>query len=110
MKQLKLNFDKSGLILDEVDKQKSPEELSVAIIKNVILAYGQHQKGISEEDRLKFYKISDAFDKAIKDKSEEVELEDDWIGFVKKCFREAPLLPSPLLRVVEENLRAIQNR
>jgi hypothetical protein len=109
MKTLKLAISKEGLNLDE-EKDKTPIELSTNIIKNVVLLWGNQQRGLSEEDRRLYYKISDAFDKAVKDNLEEIELEDQWIGFIRKCFKEAKLIPDNLLRRVEELIEGIKDR
>ena len=110
MKKLNLKIDISELKLDPLDENKSPEEISVAIIKNVILAYGNQNRGFGEEDRRKYYKISNVFDQAIKGKLSEIELEDEWFGFIKKCFRETLLIPSKLLEKVEETVSSVNDR
>lgn len=109
MKTLTLNFDKSNLLLSADDSARSSIELSTLIIKNVIVASGK-SGGLSEEDRRKYYKISDIFELAVKDGLAEVSLEDDWFGLIKKCFRDTPLSPSNLLRKIEENISNVKDR
>lgn len=105
MKILNLKIELTEkLNLNDQDKLKSCDELCSLVITNVMLSYGQQQRGFEETERKKFYKITDAMDKAVELKTMEVELEDDWMGFLKKCFRETKLIPNPLLRVVEENV------
>ena len=103
MKTLSLKIDKEKLELNPAESEKNPVELAVTIIKNVILACAMqdNKRGLSEDDRRKFYKISDVLDNAVKENLEAVELEDDWMGFIKKSFRDAKLLPDKLLRQVE---------
>ena len=110
MKTLNLITDLSSLTLTEEDKGKSSQELVTTIVKNVILTWGMEKRGLNEEDRRKFYKISDAFELALKEKKEFVDLEDDWIGFLRKVFREANLMPNNLLRKVEELINEIKDR
>jgi hypothetical protein len=109
MKILKLSISVEGLELK--NETKNPIELATKVIKNVILIWGnQKQRGLNEEDRRKFYKISDLFDKAAKENMETVEVEDDWMGMIKKSFMEALLTPDELLRRVEENVFDVRNR
>ena len=110
MKKLSLKINTENLILGGEDKDKSPIELCVAVIKNVILSFGSQQRGFQEEDRRKYYKISDALAAAIKEGVDEIELEDDWVGFMRKCFRESTLIPNPLLRAVEDLIQDIKDR
>lgn len=105
MKTLSLMIDVTGLNLQKEDENKTPQQLSVDVMKNIVIAYGQQVKGLGEEDRRKFYKMGDVFDAALKDPAiVEVSLEDDWMGFLKKAFREVKCLPNLLLRRVEENV------
>lgn len=112
MKKLNLNIDLSELKLGEVDKEKSDIELCTHVIKNVVLNWGisNNRRGLCEEDRRRFYKISDVFDKAVKDKTADIELEDDWMGLIRKCFRECELMPDKLLRQVEEKINEVKDR
>ena len=111
MKLLSLKVDLDGLNLRDAEvKDMTSQELMVRVIKNIILSYGQKQRGLGEEERRKFYKLSDALEKAAEEKKEEVELEDDWFGFLKKCKRESTLFPDSLLRKVEEAIDAVPDR
>ena len=102
MKTLNLKITTEDLILNEADKQKNPVELVTNTIKNVIIAWGaQKQGGLSEEDRRKYYKISDIFDEVVKKNLESVDIEDDWMGLIRKCFG-GFLIPTNLLRQVEK--------
>ena len=102
MKTLSLTLDVTKLNLAEADKTKSVQSIINSVIQNVILSYGQQQRGFDEKERRQYYKIADALDLAEKENKTSVELEDDWLGFVKKCFRESKLMPNALLRQVEE--------
>jgi hypothetical protein len=111
MKTLELVISLEGLNLNEVDSKKTSQELVMAVIKNLMLGWGsQQQKGFNEEERRKFYKISDAFEKAIKDKAETIELEDDWFGFIRKCKREVGILPNDLIRRIEDLIDGVKDR
>jgi len=112
MKTLNLSLDKEALRLSAADKDKSGEEICAMVIKNIIVHWSTsgQRRGLNEEDRRKFYKISDAFDKAIADKKTTMELEDDWMGFIRKCFRECELVPDTLLRQVEERVQEVKDR
>jgi hypothetical protein len=102
MKTLSLTIDLDKLNLAEADKTKSVQSIISSVIQNVILGYGQQQRGFDEKERRQYYKIADALDLAEKENKTSVELEDDWLGFAKKCFRESKLMPNALLRQVEE--------
>jgi hypothetical protein len=108
MKTLKLDISLEGLNLNDDDKVRSPSQLCGDVIKNVIVAYGVRgqNRGLTEEERRKFYKISDILEKA----EDSVELEDDWMGFIRKCFKETPLIPDKLLRRVEEKIEEVKDR
>jgi len=102
MKTLNLKIDLSKLNLGPEDKAKNPVEVAGAVISNVILNYAQQVRGLDEKERRQFYKISDAIDEAKKNNKDEILLEDDWAGFLRKCFRESKLSPNELLRQVED--------
>jgi hypothetical protein len=102
MKTLELKLDIDKLNLNEEDKKQSVQKIINTIINNVILGYGQSQRGLDEKERRQYYKIADALDLAEKENKESVELEDEWFGFMKKCFRESKLMPNNLLRQIED--------
>jgi hypothetical protein len=102
MKTLSLSIDLEKLNLAEADKTKSVQSIVSSVIQNVILGYGQQQRGFDEKERRQYYKIADALELAEKENKTSVELEDDWWGFIRKCFRESKLMPNSLLRQVEE--------
>ena len=108
MKTLNLGISLEGLNLDAETVKLSATEIATKVIKNVIVAYGQAQRGLSEEERRLFYKVSDALE-AAKDATE-VALEDTWFGFVKKCFKDSRLMPDLLLRRVEEKISEVKDR
>lgn len=111
MKKLKLTFDVNGLKLDDEHKNKTSSELSHLVIKNVVFAFIMQSKAPMEEERWKFWKACDAMEKAVADKADVVELEDDWMGLIRKVFREMiGLAPTDLLRKVEENIRVVEDR
>ena len=110
MKELKLALDVEKLKLNEEDKKQSVQKIINNVIQNVILGYGQQQRGFDEKERRQYYKIADALDTAEKDNAETVSLEDDQMGFLKKCFRESKLMPNTLLRQIEDLVLGTENR
>ena len=102
MKDLKLELDLEKLQLNDEDKKASAQKIINNIIQNVILGYGQQQRGFDEKERRQYYKIADALEAAEKSGAEVVSLEDDQMGFLKKCFRESKLMPNTLLRQIED--------
>jgi len=104
MRKLKLVVDLTDLQLPEEDKQKSPIEISTQVIENVIFNYAQQTRGLSEQERRLFYKISDLFDEAKTKKLEEITIDDEYAAFIRKAFRESRLFPNKLLRQVEDNI------
>lgn len=102
MKEIKLALDLEKLKLGEEDKKQSVQKIINNVIQNVILGYGQQNRGFDEKERRQYYKIADALDEAEKNNAEVVTLEDDQMGFLKKCFRESKLMPNSLLRQIEE--------
>lgn len=111
MKLLSLKLSTEGLNLRDAEvADLSGAELAVRVIKNIILSYAQKQRGLGEEERRKFYKLSDALEAAVESKKDSVELEDDWFGFLKKCKTDCSLMPDTLLRRVEELIEAVSNR
>ena len=110
MKKVSLVIDITGIELPPDEKKETPEHLFWTVTQNVLLGYANQQRGFTEPERRQYYKISDAFEVVLKDKGTEVELEDDWVGLLRKAFREAKLMPNKLLRVVENNIEAIKDR
>ena len=112
-KTLNMEISLEGINLDPADKKKTPVQIFVDVTKNIMLNWGAAQnngRGMSEDDRRKYYKISDVLEKAIKEKAVEVELQDDWIGFLRKCKREGIFIPNPLVRRVEEKIEEVKDR
>lgn len=110
MKILELKLNTETLNLTEEDKKQSVQKTVSNVIQNVILGYGQSQRGFDEKERRQYYKIADTLDLAVKENKETVELEDDWVGFLKKCFRDSKLMPNNLLRQIEELVNNIKDR
>ena len=102
MKKLELKLDLESLNLAKEDKETSVQKIIGNVIENVILGFGQQMRGFDEKERRQYYKIADAMDDAVKNNKTEVELEDDQMGFLRKCFRETKLMPNKLLRQIEE--------
>jgi len=113
MKVLSLNLSKEGLALQDSDNVSS-QELASRVIKNIILGWGNQAKQgevrFSEDNRRKFYKISDALDTAVKANAEFVELEDDWFGLLKTAKREVSMSPNDLIRRVEDLIDQVKDR
>jgi len=112
VKKLRLSFDREGLNLPKDDGERTPAELSSIIIRNMIIGWATsgQSRGLNDDDRRKYYKICDAFDAAIKNKAEEVELDDEWMGFIRKAKKDCELIPNELLRKVEANIEAVKDR
>ena len=110
MKTLGLSFDKEGMELGAEDKKKTSEEMTVDAIKVVCMAWANTKRGMTEIDRRLYYKVCDDLELALKEKKTEVELEDNRMGFIRKCFREAMLMPNILLRKVEDLIEAVKDR
>ena len=102
MKTLSLKLNKEALNLAPEDATKSDAEIVSSVVENVILGYANQVRGLDEKERRQFYKISDALDEAKKNKAETVQFEDEWSGFIKKCFKEAKLMPNKLLKQIED--------
>lgn len=110
MKTLELKLDLETLKLSDDDKKQSVQKIINNVIQNVILGYGQQQRGFDEKERRQYYKIADALDEAEKLSSPSIVLEDDQAGFLKKCFRETKLMPNNLLRQVEDLVLTLNDR
>ena len=110
MKILKLLIDLEGLNLSDNDKKMSAIEISTKVIQNVISTYSNQVKGLSKSERNQYYTIKALFEKAVKDSLVEIDIEDNDIGFIRKCFRESRLNPNDLLKRVEDNVDSIKDR
>lgn len=110
MKTLSLDLKLDGLKLEGEDKEKTPRQLASVVLKNIVLIWASQNRGLNEDDRRRYYKISDVLETAEKENLNSVDLEDDWIGFLKKCRREALAMPSELFRRVEEMLGEVKDR
>lgn len=108
MKQLSLNVDLTKLNLTEEDKVKNSADIVLQVIDNIIITYAQQSKGLVESDRKAFYSIHDKIEKSKLEKFAEgdnyIELSDEELGFIRKCFRETKLIPNDLLRQIEDNI------
>lgn len=111
MKKLDLMISLEGLKFQQ-ENSKTPQELMMDVITDVIFAYGSQKptRGLDERERRQYYKIADKFDEAKKGGAESIELEDDWFGFIRKCFRETSYNPITLYRRVEEKIEAVSDR
>jgi hypothetical protein len=69
MKTIGLIIKTDDLKMSDESKDRLPQEIVANVIKNIILSYGaaSQKHGLTEEERHKYYKICDAFDKAIAD-------------------------------------------
>lgn len=106
-KKLNLNIDYSDLKLGEEEKKMSPQELTSAVIMNTILQYSQQIKGLQQNERKQVYVIDKAFDEAVKNKVNEVELDNNDIGFIRRVFRDTKLTPNDILKKVETMIDTI---
>ena len=92
MKTLSLDINLEGIKLNPSDEAKSKPEIARDIIKSMISFWQQtkvNNRGqVSEDDRRKIYKIFDCLDKVVKDSLTTLELEDDWMGFLRTVKRE----------------------
>lgn len=110
MKTLELKLNLEVLKLSDDDKKQTVQKIINNVVQNVILGYGQQQRGFDEKERRQYYKIADSLEEAEKTNAETVLLEDDQAGFLKKCFKETKLMPNNLLRQVEDLVLAIKDR
>ena len=116
MKTLKIVFDKENLDLTEESKELTVQQMSYNMIQNLVMAYAQNKKGLSEVERRLYYKVCDVFDKALQPTNngqslpEKIKLEDEWMGFIRKCKKETLLLPNKVFRKVEENIDDVKDR
>lgn len=111
MKTLGMVISLEGLNFPPEEK-RIPQEFVCTVIKNCILLAAQQtqQRGLAEENRRKYYKICDLLDKAVVDKAETVELEDDWMGLIRKSFHEININPDGVWRKVEEKVLEVKDR
>ena len=113
MKSLNLCFELNGLELQGSDKGKSAVELSAEIIKQIMAGYINtlvEKRVPCEEERRKYYKVCDCLKETLELKLGVLELEDDWMGQLRKSFRDCPFRPNDLVRKVEENVWAVECR
>ncbi len=113
MKTLSIVIDMEGMKTPEGEKEKSPQEVTFNVIKNIILFYAQ-QVGLNEDGRYKYYKICDAFREVLKPSDngaplpETIELDNDWMELLKKCKKDAKMIPDKPLQRVEELIDAVK--
>lgn len=102
MKTLNFTFNREGVTLEKEDKNRDDVDVMVTVIENVVMAYANQQRGLLTGERKLYYLIDQKLREAKKNMSLLIELEDQEAGFLKKCFREARLVPALLLSRVEE--------
>lgn len=107
MNKLKMMVSLEGINTGESADKPTPVQVSANVIKNIMFSYAQGMRGLTGEERKQYYRISAALDEAVKNNAEVVEIEDQDAGFLKKCRREARMLPSDILQRVEENIDAM---
>jgi hypothetical protein len=118
MKTLNLEISLEDIDLNNDDKEKTPQELAAFWVRQIMLMWAnqprvvgnQQQALMPETDRKIFYKIDDKLEEAIKEKKPDVEFEDAEFGFIKKCKREVNMMPSKILRRIEEKIEEVQER
>lgn len=117
MKTMDMAIVKDGINWQDERKGMDEVEVTVAMIKDVTLAYASTSKQFKEDDRRQYYKVCDKMDALVKARKEEgskettIEFEDAEMGFIKKIFREnTGLLPTDYVRRVEEKVWAVQDR
>lgn len=111
MKKVNLELNIEGLTLTEPRfKDKSPVAVFAEVIKDVVMAYTMQAKGMKEDERRTYYKISDLLAEAVRNNITSVDMDDEWVGFIRKVFRETPLIPGDLLRRAEEKIAEIKDR
>jgi hypothetical protein len=111
MKLLNLTIDLvTSQELTAEEKKQSPRDIAITVIKNVVLTYGLQVKGLGEDERRVYYKICDVFDKAQQDQVDIVELEDSFAEFIKKVFKESKLMPTDVLKQIENNIKDMKDK
>ena len=92
------------------DIKLMPEEDAISNnIKNIILFWGvQKDKGLSMENRDKYYRISTALRVSFREGRDFVELEDDLFALLKKARKEVHISPTDLLGQIEANIEAVK--
>lgn len=108
MKELKLSIDISDIKIADKEKHKTPEMLSVGVIKNAIRSYGAQKGGLGKKERTLVYKIFEDLDNAIDSNRETQDLEDNRADFLQKVFNEVKIIPNPLIKQIEKNIDEIR--
>ena len=106
MKTLSLKANLEGITLDE----KKPIDIVIQAIETIIMSYANITRGLTYEEQRQFMKIKDKLDEASKNNLEELELEDAWVGFLRKCMRESKLMPNILINRVFDLIEDIKDR
>ena len=109
MKKLSLVINLEDITMAEKEP-KEPREITYNILIGIVNSYANEKRGLNYEEQRKFYKIFDLLDKAKKEKLDEIELDDDWVGFLRKCMHESKTLPSRLVNRVFDLIDAIPDR
>jgi hypothetical protein len=107
-KILSLEIEKEGLELPPPDKEKTAQELVSIVIHNIMYNYSKN--GVKRQERKQYYKIVDLLEKATKAKQNSVELDDELVGFLRRCQNEALMAPNRLLQRVEELIEDIKDK
>lgn len=105
--KLEMKIDDLGIPPTPAKEGEKPKEPSVAelignVIRNIVLSYSQGQRGLNGAERTQYYRLTKVLDKAVEDNATTVDIEDEDAGFLKKCRREAKMMPNEALQRVEE--------
>ena len=106
-KKIKLRVDLTDCDFPQKDELK-PDEVVTIVLENILFSYSG--RGLIYADRENFYALTKALKKAREEKAEELFLSDNLFGFLKKAQRECKMVPSPILKKVEELIDDVKSR
>jgi len=108
MKTMKFTVSLEGMDLPPQDAARSIQDLVGVVLQNIMHSYAKN--GLRKDERKMYYAVVGKMDAAVSEKAEEIQLEDDEVGFLRKCSREAQMIPNRLLERVEKNIDDIEDR
>lgn len=99
-----------GFELPKEGQGPSSQELFQDRVFKIIHNFAEGKGGLQEEERRQYYKMMDALEEAIKEKKEEVQLDDETIGFIKRAQKECQVEPDEILQDVETAIKALDQK
>jgi len=109
-KKLNINLSLENVTFKDVTEPVKPQQVFYNFLSDCIALYGMQTNRLSEADREAVYGIRAKFNEVLKTDATEIELDDAWLGFIRKVFREGKFDPTILNERIERLVKEVKDR